>query len=124
MGRRKLGQIHPSNKVIPNARYKSLKLLHRYKNLCLWLPVPVASRSVPWGYKVDPNNSKVALPDEKAIPCFLKAREHLTVHSYEVVAEWLCTCGFPISDDGLIRLFKERPVWPEILLPYEERLKL
>lgn len=116
--------IAAEDKVLPKPKFKSLAELNRYKNLCLWLPVPIIRRKLPWGYQVDPNNPKVALPNEKALACFIKAYEYLKAHSYQTVAEWMVSCGFPLSDDGVILLMRQRPYYPEIKLPYEERLKL
>lgn len=116
--------IDAYNKKIELCQFRTLAEFTRRRNLYLWLPVTVVSPRLPWGYKRDPNNSKVALPQEEAIACFLKAYEYLKEHSYETVSEWLGTCGFPLSDDGLIKLFKERPVWDELKLPLEERMKL
>lgn len=119
-----MGYTSPEDKFLPRPRFKSLKALDRYRKLCLWLPVTIASKSIPWGYKNDPNDPKSVLPDPKALACFLKARDYLKTHSYHVVTEWLATCGYPIGDDGFKKLFYDRPLWPEIELPYEERLKL
>ncbi len=112
------------DKQVSACKYKTLAQLDRYRKLCLWLPVPIIRKWEPWGYYIDPNNPKWAMPDEKALACFIKAKEYLKGHSYQVVAEWLESCGYPIGAWGLQKLFQDRPCWPELKLPIEERMKL
>lgn len=123
-GRKSRQFVAADKKRIKICRWRSLREFNRFRNLYLWLPVTIASPLLPWGYKLDPTNNKMAIPDENARLLFLKAYEYLQKHSYKEISEWCTAKGFPITDDGLAKIYKERPVWPEIALPYEERLKL
>lgn len=105
-------------------KFKSLKQLNRYRNLCLWLPIPIVAKNVPWGYEICLTDPKVASPNAQALTLFIKAGQYLKSHSYEVVSQWLKSKGFPISDVALMNMVKERPFWPELKLPIEERKKL
>lgn len=116
--------MEPDKKKLPNAKFRTLESLERYKRLCLFLPIKKIRKGIPWGYKVDPNDSSMYLPEEKAIEVYIKAKEYLKTESYETMAAWMTSQGFPTSDDGVKRLVFERPIWNELLLPYEERLKL
>lgn len=114
----------PNEKEIPTPDFKSLRALDRYRSLCLWLPVTVGGSSLPWGYTQDPNNPKMCLPDEKALKCFIQGAEYLKQHSYFTVSQWFTSCGFKVGPDGLKKIITDRPVWPELSLPLEERMKL
>jgi hypothetical protein len=116
--------ISAKDKKIPEHKFKSLKDLNRYKNLALFLPIEVLSRDAPWGYVKLSGAGTEAIADEKAILVFKKAIKYLQTHSYQEVSQWMGACGFPISDDGLRNLVTSRPYWPELDLPYAERLKL
>ncbi len=116
--------LSAEEKSLPTSRFKNIESIDRFKNLALWRPITVIRHKVPWGYNRDPNNPKVALPDEKAREFYLKAYLYLFNHSYEHVSQWLKSVGYPIGPDGLYNMLIERPVWDEIQLPLEERMKL
>lgn len=84
-----------------------------------WLPIPRASREVPFGYKVSPNNEKVLLPIALELDHLEEAKDHIKKYSLREVAEWLTVkTGRSISYVGLkkrieseaIRNYKSRTV--------------
>lgn len=115
----------PALKAYLPTKFKSLAQLDRCRKLCLALPVPIMnSKRIPFGYILNPNNKDEAIPNEKAFRCLLKAKQYLKDASYFDVANWLTSCGYPISDEGLHKLIQNRPPFDEVALPYEERMKL
>ena len=75
-----------------------------------WVPIPRISRTVPFGYKLDPNDSFILLPIELELDMLEKAKKYLKQYSYREVANWLTTnTGRQISHVGLMkRLDNER----------------
>lgn len=114
----------PVKEYLPR-KFKTLAQLDRHRKLCLGLPVPLHRIDIfPWGYIIDPNNAEMVIADEKAMACLLKAKEYLAHSSYVDVSDWLTSCGYPISHEGLRKLFQERNPFKELALPLEERIKL
>ena len=67
-----------------------------------WAPIPRASREVPFGYIVDPQNEKWFLPVPLELDNLELAKEHVRKYSYREVADWLAaTTGRSISYVGL-----------------------
>ena len=75
-----------------------------------WVPIPRISRTVPFGYEVDPNDDFVLLPIQNELDLLEKAKEYLKQYSYREVAHWLTrNTGRYISHVGLKkRLDNER----------------
>ena len=75
-----------------------------------WVPIPRISRTVPFGYELDPNDSFILLPIELELDMLEKAKKYLKQYSYREVANWLTTnTGRQISHVGLMkRLDNER----------------
>ncbi len=122
-----MAEIMPSEKYLPNRKFQTLlREQDRQKRLQLALPVPKIRRCIPWGYILDPeDDTKTScIPVEKAFLCLIRAKEFLKESSYLDVSNWLKSCGYPISHQGLFRLMNERPPFDEVLLPLEERMKL
>lgn len=67
-----------------------------------WLPIPKVSRTVPFGYEVDPNDDKVLLPIKKELDALEKAAIFLNDYSMRDVALWVAQeTGRYISTEGL-----------------------
>ena len=75
-----------------------------------WIPIPRISRTIPFGYDVDPDDPDVLLPNEHQIDMLEKAQKYLKQYSYHEVANWLTrNTGRSISHVGLRkRLDNER----------------
>ena len=75
-----------------------------------WVPIPRISRTVPFGYELDPNDKFILLPIELELDMLDKAKKYLKQYSYREVANWLTTnTGRVISHVGLMkRLDNER----------------
>lgn len=75
-----------------------------------WVPIPRISRTVPFGYSVDPDDEYVLLPIQSELDLLEKAKEYLKQYSYREVAHWLTrNTGRYISHVGLKkRLDNER----------------
>ena len=75
-----------------------------------WVPIPRISRTVPYGYELDPNDSFILLPIAIELDMLEKAKKYLKQYSYREVANWLTTnTGREISHVGLKkRLDNER----------------
>ena len=75
-----------------------------------WVPIPRISRTIPFGYDVDPDDPDVLLPNEYQLDMLEKANEYLKQYSYREVANWLTrNTGREISHVGLKkRLDNER----------------
>lgn len=120
-----MAQIMPSEKKLPKQHLKILiSEQDRKKRLQLGLPLRKIRKQIPWGYVTDPNDPTILLPIEKAFLCLIRAADFLKEHSYADVSNWLKSCGFPISHNGLFKLMHQRPPFDEVLLPLEERMKL
>lgn len=89
------------------------------------MPVAVIqSGKPPWGYMIDPSNPKVAIPKPKAFEAYVAVNKYIKSYSYKVISDWLKSINLPLSDDGIMQILQERPLWEECFLPLEERLKL
>lgn len=75
-----------------------------------WVPIPRISRTIPFGYDVDPDDPDVLLPNEYQLDMLEKAQQYLKQYSYREVANWLTrNTGRDISHVGLRkRLENER----------------
>ena len=75
-----------------------------------WVPIPRISRTIPFGYDLDPDDPDVLLPNEYQLDMLEKANEYLKQYSYREVANWLTrNTGREISHVGLKkRLDNER----------------
>ena len=75
-----------------------------------WIPIPRISRTIPFGYEVDPDDSDVLLPVEHQLDMLEQAKKYLKQYSYREVANWLTrNTGRDISHVGLRkRLDNER----------------
>jgi len=75
-----------------------------------WVPIPRISRTIPFGYELDPDDPDVLLPIDKQLDMLDKAKEYLKQYSYREVANWLTrNTGRDISHVGLRkRLENER----------------
>lgn len=54
-----------------------------------WKPIPRISRTIPFGYRVDPDDNKILLPNVFELEALEKARGYLKRFSYRAVSEWL-----------------------------------
>ena len=67
-----------------------------------WLPIPRISRTIPFGYEVDPDDPDVLLPIEHQLDMLEQAKKYLKQYSYREVANWLTrNTGRDISHVGL-----------------------
>ena len=75
-----------------------------------WIPIPRISRTIPFGYDVDPDDPDVLLPNEHQLDMLVKAQKYLKQYSYREVSNWLTrNTGRSISHVGLRkRLDNER----------------
>tara|TARA_R110001592_G_scaffold7502_3_gene41951 strand:- start:185 stop:610 length:426 start_codon:yes stop_codon:yes gene_type:complete len=75
-----------------------------------WVPIPRISRTVPYGYELDPNDNFILLPIDIELDMLEKAKKYLKQYSYREVSNWLTTnTGREISHVGLKkRLDNER----------------
>ena len=75
-----------------------------------WVPIPRISRTIPFGYDLDPDDPDVLLPNEHQLDMLEKAQQYLKQYSYREVANWLTrNTGREISHVGLKkRLDNER----------------
>jgi len=71
-----------------------------------YTPIPRLSKTIPFGYKEDPNDPDMLLPIEYELLVLEKAKEYLKNYSYRVVANWVTeTTGRYISHVGLRKRF-------------------
>lgn len=75
-----------------------------------WVPIPRISRTIPFGYDLDPDDPDVLLPNEYQLDMLEKAQKYLKQYSFREVANWLSrNTGRDISHVGLRkRLENER----------------
>ena len=67
-----------------------------------WVPIPRISRTIPFGYDIDPDDPDVLLPNEYQLDMPEKAQQSLKQNSYREVANWLTrNTGREISHVGL-----------------------
>lgn len=72
-----------------------------------WHPVVRIGRTVPFGYKEDPDDSYILLPITEELELFEEAKKHLKRYSYRAVAAWLSEkSGRNISHVGLFKRVK------------------
>jgi len=68
----------------------------------IWHPVVRVGRTVPFGYKQDPNDKDILLPIEEELELLEQAKKHLKKYSLRDVANWLSEAsGRYISHVGL-----------------------
>lgn len=71
-----------------------------------WQPIPRVSRTIPFGYEVDPENDKMLLPIVFELEALEKARVYVKRFPYRAVAEWLSNItGRKLSYVGLKKRF-------------------
>jgi hypothetical protein len=75
-----------------------------------WVPIPRISRTIPFGYEVNPDDPDVLLPIDHELDMLEQAQRYLKQYSYREVANWLTrNTGRDISHVGLRkRLENER----------------
>jgi hypothetical protein len=56
-----------------------------------FLPIPRIARTIPFGYKEDPDDNDMLLPVPRELRALEKAKEYLKQYSYREVANWLTT---------------------------------
>lgn len=74
-----------------------------------WVYIPIVriGRTIPFGYRQDPEDPDVLLPIESELKLFEQAKEHLKRYSYRDVAAWLSEeSGRYISHQGLVDRIK------------------
>ena len=72
-----------------------------------WVDIPKISRTIPFGYKVDPEDSDVLKPIPDELNKLVLAKRYLKQYSYREVANWLSAhTGRSISHVGLMKRVK------------------
>ena len=72
-----------------------------------WMPIPRIARTIPFGYKVDPEDNNMLLPVSVELDLLEKARDYTKQFSYREVANWLSkNSGRTISHVGLVKRLK------------------
>lgn len=72
-----------------------------------WHPVVRIGRTIPFGYKEDPNDKDLLLPIPEELELLEEAKKHLKRYSYRAVAAWLSEkSGRTISHVGLFKRVK------------------
>jgi len=104
-------------------KFKNLNAMKRNMKLSLGLPVPIINGQLPWGYRRDETDPQIAVIIEPCRKIIHRAKDFLLTDSYVDVSNWLKSCGYPLSQEGLRRLMMDRPPFDEIMLPLEERLQ-
>ena len=56
-----------------------------------WVSIPRISRTIPFGYEVDPDDPDVLIPIKTELDLLEKAKKLLVQYSYREVAHWLST---------------------------------
>ena len=56
-----------------------------------WIQIPRIARTVPFGYKLDENDSSILRPIPQELDSLEQARQHIKQYSYREVANWLST---------------------------------
>ena len=70
----------------------------------LWVAIPKVSRTIPFGYELDPNDAGVLLPIADELDKLEMAKKYLKQYSYREVANWLTrNTGRTISHVGLMK---------------------
>ena len=75
-----------------------------------WKPIPRLSRTIPFGYEVDPEDEETLLPIPLQLEALKQAEKYVKQYSYRSVADWIeAVTGRSISHVGLKkRLDSER----------------
>ena len=67
-----------------------------------WLPIPRVARTIPFGYKVDPQDDNILLPIPEELEALEQAKMHIKQYSFREFANWLVkTTDRSISHVGL-----------------------
>ena len=76
----------------------------------VWGPIPRVARTIPYGYKLDPEDNRILLPIDYELDMLEQAKKYIKQYSYREVANWLTrNTGRSISHVGLKkRLDNER----------------
>jgi len=76
----------------------------------VWVPIPRVARTIPYGYKIDPEDNIILLPIDYELDMLEQAKKYIKQYSYREVANWLTrNTGRSISHVGLKkRLDNER----------------
>ena len=73
----------------------------------LWVAIPKISRTIPFGYEVDPEDEGILLPIADELDKLEMAKNYLKQYSYREVANWLTKhTGRTISHVGLMKRLK------------------
>ena len=92
-----------------------------------WVPLVRIGRSVPFGYRQDPDDADILLPIPEQLELFELAKKHLKQYSYREVAAWLSeTSGRYLSHVGLykrVKLEHKRKKEASVQRFYAERYK-
>lgn len=56
-----------------------------------WISIPRIARTIPFGYKLDENDSEVLRPVSEELNLLEQARKYVKQYSYREVANWLST---------------------------------
>jgi len=69
-----------------------------------WIAIPKIARTVPFGYRLDPENEFILRPIPRELDALDEAKRFLKQYSYREVANWLSTfTGRSISHIGLMK---------------------
>jgi hypothetical protein len=73
----------------------------------IWVAIPRVSRTIPFGYEVDPEDEGILLPIADELDKLEMAKNYLKQYSYREVANWLTKhTGRTISHVGLMKRLK------------------
>ena len=73
-----------------------------------WLPIPRISRTIPFGYVEDPDDTNILRPIKSELDALQKAKKYINQYSYRELANWLSTqTGRYISHVGLRKRLKD-----------------
>tara|TARA_Y100000592_G_C5409918_1_gene287553 strand:+ start:483 stop:902 length:420 start_codon:yes stop_codon:yes gene_type:complete len=72
-----------------------------------WISIPRIARTVPFGYKLDPEDNNLLKPIKIELDLLEQARKYIKQYSYRQVANWLSkNSGRDISHVGLMKRLK------------------
>ena len=76
----------------------------------VWVSIPRVARTIPYGYELNPEDSRILLPIDYELDMLEQAKKYIKQYSYREVANWLTrNTGRSISHVGLKkRLDNER----------------
>jgi hypothetical protein len=117
--------------LFKNYRKYSLEFRRAQNNICIGLGLPCLKgrKQSHWGYKIHPDHFHIRIPAGNDIMYLAKAnimREAGDWHIEDIMA-WLNSCPLETGKLPLSTYYyicKERPVFPEVLKPWEDRIKL